>query len=428
MTIALPTDPDGDQFEDLIVSALLTLGYFVESNMILSQEGKEILELDVVATPIAMGSDARVLFEVKKEKFSFSNIFKLYGQKIYLGIHHACLVSMQETLGDQLVVFSAKGNELGINMRSFPLSGGSYTLLHEQKNSLSEKEIASITKAVWYQNIARRVALSHLRRECKGNRGVAAYENARNYLFASRASFFQKEALARAETLYKAYLDNPKLSESLVIQIAQTRRIEQGDVWKRVRDNHEQLDVQCVMDLESMARFTIVKNALDDAFERGENPPPSFSVEFGEASIDLPRHNLPDKYFRGLQRMKGHQYGANIPYLFEAFYIIFGGFLFVDMPDELELLSRLTNIPSEKIIECIGFMNDFFGEFFFSNKKYGMLCMKGVPGIVRGGGSFVRQNIFGFTDYKEKYGDASWLLAKWHNAAYYALEPYLKKI
>ena len=139
MSISLPPDPNGEQFEDLIVSALLTLGYFVESNMVLGHEGKGVLELDVVATPVGEGADARTLFEVKKESFNFSNTFKLYGQKIYLGINHACLVSLRETSEDQLPIYQAKGKELGISMCSFPLPGPDVRSLREQKNGLQEK-------------------------------------------------------------------------------------------------------------------------------------------------------------------------------------------------------------------------------------------------------------------------------------------------
>ena len=105
---------------------------------------------------------------------------------------------------------------------------------------------------------------------------------------------------------------------------------------------------------------------------------------------------------------------------------MFGGFLFYKNADELELLSNLTNIPKDNVLDCISFFDDFFTNFFMKN-KYDMMLMKGVPAIIRGGGCFFRQNAFQLKEYSDKYGDASWLLSKWHNAAYYALEPHLKQ-
>jgi hypothetical protein len=154
MPISLPHDPDGEQYEDLIVSVLLTLGYFVESNMILGQDGKEILELDVVATPVGEGSNARTLFEVKKEGFNFTNAFKLYGQKIYLEIDNACLVSMRGASEEHLPIYQGIGDELGISMCPFPLTGVDITSLRDQKNGLPIEKVRSIVGALWYQNIA----------------------------------------------------------------------------------------------------------------------------------------------------------------------------------------------------------------------------------------------------------------------------------
>ena len=426
MSISLPSDPNGEQFEDLIVSVLMTLGYFVESNMTLSQDGKEILELDVVATPVGEGAAARTLFEVKKEGLNFTNTFKLYGQKIYLGINDACLVSMRGASEDHLPIYQAKGRELGISMCPFPMTSVDLASLREQKNSLAAEKVNSIIGGLWYLNIARRQALSELKKRCKSLHGVAPYENAKKYLFSTRASFFQKEALARAETLYNAYFDNPKLSGALVSHVAQSKGESEDAMWAKVRDTHEHLDIQAIMDLESVARFVIVKNALDDAFERGDAPPPASRIEFPGLSVDIPRHDLPANYFNGLERMRSHEHGSKIPYLFEVFYSLLGGYIFYEDQDELELLSQITNIPPKNLIECIHFMDDFFGSFFFKN-KYKMLCMKSVPAIVRGGGAFVRQNAFGFKEYRDKYGEAAWLLVKWHNATYNALEPHLKQ-
>ncbi len=124
--------------------------------------------------------------------------------------------------------------------------------------------------------------------------------------------------------------------------------------------------------------------------------------------------------------MREHEHGAKIPFLFEAFYTVLGGYLFVENDGELELLGLLTNIPKDKVVECLRFMDEFFGDFFMEN-RYKMLLMKGVPAIVRGGGSFARQHAFNIKDYNSTYGEAAWLLGMWHNATYNALEPHLKQ-
>lgn len=428
MAITLPTHPDGEQFEDLIVSALLILGNFVESNMILSQDGKEILELDVVASPIGGGEDEQVVYEVKKNGFSFSNFFKLYGQMIHLGIHHGCLVSMKAAPEDHLHIYESKGKELGISICTFSPDDDELKLtsLCDEKNNLPLERKERFVFALWYINIARRIALTALRQQCRINRDIKEFENAKKYLFSTRSSFFEKTALGRAESLYRAYLDNPKLSGALVKYWADHKSEDEEKVWEKARGTHNYLDVQCVMDLESLARFSILKNAFDDFLTRGGAPPPSSKIKFGEYSFEIPKHDLPQSYYEGLKTLNEHPYGSRIPYLSQIFYLMFGGFIYFQDTDELDLLSLITDIPSDNIVECLRLLNVFFGDFFWTN-RYGMMCMKGVPGIIRGGGCFFRQTAFDLDNYADKYSDSAWLLSRWHNATYYALEPVLKK-
>lgn len=428
MTISLPTNPDGEQFEDLIVSSLLIMGNFVESNMVLSKDGKEILELDVVASPIGHVENARVLYEVKKEGFNFSNVFKLYGQMTHLGIHNGCLVSMRGASESHLPIYESKGKELGISMCAFLIEDDCLDLnvLCEEQNSISLELKEIFVFSLWYLNIARRVALAKLRHQCRTNKDVEAFSNAKAYLFATRSSFFEKTAIGRAESLYKAYLDHPKLSEALVKYWAEQKSEKEDYIWEKARDTHESLDIQCVMDLESLARFSILKNAFDDFSVRGEAPPPSSEIKVGEYSFEIPKHDLPLSYFDGLERLNTHPHGSKTPYLFQVFYFMFGGFLYFKDTDELELLSSITGIPIDNILECLHFLDIFFGDFFWTN-KYDMMFMKGVPAITRGAGCFFRQSAFKLDNYADKYGKSAWLLSKWHNATYHALEPSLKK-
>lgn len=428
MTISLPKNPDGEQFEDLIVSALLIMGNFVDSNMILGQDGKEILELDVVASPIGCDENGRVLYEVKKEGFNFSNAFKLYGQMTHLGIHKGCLVSMRGASESHYPIYESKGKELGISMCAFLLDDDELKLdvLCEEQNSLAFEKKQKFVFALWYLNIVRRIALAKLRQQCRSNKDVEAFNNAKTYLFATRSSFFERTALGRAESLYKAYLDHPKLSEALVKYWAAQKSEAEDEIWEKVRDTHESLDIQCVMDLESLARFSILKNAFDDFSVRGEAPPPSSEITVGEYSFEIPKHDLPLSYFDGLEMLNKHPHGSKTPYLFQVFYFMFGGFLYFKDTDELELLSSITGIPRDNVLECLRFLDIFFGSFFWTN-KYDMMCMKGVPAITRGAGCFFRQSAFELNNYSDKYGKSAWLLSKWHNATYHALEPSLKK-
>lgn len=193
MAITLPHNPDGNQYEDLVVAGLQALGYSVEPQLKLREGKKEVLELDVVARPSGGGPNERTLYEAKSENFSFSNAFKLYGQRLHLKIPKATLVSLKGTDPDYLPVYKKKGEELSVAMCHLPASLDAVDALAAPQNGLTAKQRIAVTAAAWYGQIGRRVALSELLRECKERKGTPALDQARTYLFNVRASFSQAE-------------------------------------------------------------------------------------------------------------------------------------------------------------------------------------------------------------------------------------------
>ena len=423
MPITLPKTPDGAQYEDLVVAGLRALGYFVESQMILRESSKEVLEIDAVATPGGGHPESRILFEAKKERFSFPNVFKLFGQRTYLGLRQATLVSMNGCEAQYLPAYQSIGEKLGVVCRHFPASPGEVTMLAQSSNELDDDERKKVAAVSWYQQIARRIALAALVAQCKSHSDAAPYSDVRRYLFNVRASFFQGTPLERAESLYSAYLSTPKLAGKCLAAIEGSS--EPSDAaWGRVNDTHEHVWVQAIMQLEWAARLVIVKNAYDDLVLRGGDPPPSASLKIGTLSLDVPLHALPASFNAGLQKLREHPHAAHLPLLFQTFAELFGGVLFLDDPQELDLLSRLSGVPASEIISGLGLLDRFFGSktSFFYKIKDRVLCLKMTPGFVKGGGCFMRQAMFDLKAYESRYSGMGWLLVKWHNALYYVLE------
>lgn len=428
MAIKLPKNPDGEQYEDFVVAALQALGYFVEPQLKLREGKKEVLELDVVATPSGGGPQERVLYEAKKEEFSFSNAFKLFGQRTYLKIPKAVLVSLRGTTADYLPVYQSKGQELNVAMCHLPISLTGLDALAPVKNNLSEAQRGAVTAAAWFGQIGRRVALSELIRECGNRRGTPALDNARNYLFNVRSSFFQPDPLSRAEALYSAYLATPRMSGDAVALVASDRKYADSDVCEVVRDTYAYLWIQAIMDIEANARFTIIKTAFDDFIERGVAPPPTTTVKLSGLALQLPLHSLPASFYKGLEALRMRDCAARLPYLFQVFYSLLGGYFFFKDADERAFLSQLTCIPEDQLFDSVRLLNHFFakeGKSFFFTAKDEMLCLKAVPAFVRGGGAFLRKLVFGLRDYSEKYPRMGWLVSRWHFALYSVLDPHL---
>lgn len=429
MAIKLPTTPTGEQYEDLVAASLKALGYFTETRLVLREGKKEVLELDVVATPNPNDPSARRLYEAKKDGFSFPNLFKLFGQRMYLDIAEGCLVSLRGLDPEFAEVYESIGRELNVRLCNHTLDDMAIDRLANPSNELSPELRARIVGVAWFQQIGKRLAYAFFVQECSRNKGVTLYEQGRTYNHDVLGSFFMRTPLARAEALYEAYTKSPRLPGEFVSQIAENIGRSVRDVWNQVNDSGEYIWIQYLMLLEHTARVAIIKNALDDLLERGQGPIPGKRVKMGKSEVTLPDHILPQSFWDGLQALGEHKHSLRLPFLFQAFVELLGGFLFFRDRDELGMLSALTGIPAEEVVDSLRVLDKFFapadGTWFYEQKGQ-LLCMKMVPGFTRGGGCFLRRTWYAINEYVEKFPDMAWLLSRWHNTLYFLLEPHLK--
>jgi hypothetical protein len=318
---------------------------------------------------------------------------------------------------------------MGIRMCNYSVDSPVENLA-ASKNALSPEQRRKVTAAAWFQQIARRICEAGFFQEFKNRPAAPACALARTYIFNVRESFFQPTPLARAEALYNAYLASPKLSSEAIKLVAQEGNVSEQDAWNKVNNEAEWLWIQALMQSETTARITIVKNALDDVIERGALPPPRATLKVGALSVDFPLNALPPSYHSGLRLVRDHPYSSHLPYLFQAFVDLLGGFILYRDDEELSFLQALTSVPKDEIVDALKILDTFFapeGGSVFYIQKGEILRMKMIPATVSGGGAFFRRIVFGIQDYNSKFPHMGWLVSQWHNALYQVLEPYLKK-
>jgi hypothetical protein len=425
MPISLPQKPDGNQYEDFVTAGLVALGYFTESRLVLRDERKEILELDVVATPTNYTSGTKTLYEAKKDGFKFENLFKLFGQRTYLRLPAACLVSLKPPDPAYATVYETRALEMGVRICHCGIDSDHLKRIGDAQNDLTGIEQHKVCGIAWYQQIAKRLAFAAFFQQCKTHQEEELYQRAKSYVLKVQESFFERTPLARAEALYNAYKETPRLPGEFVAGMALEEGVSQQTIWGRLNDTGQHVWLQYLMLVENTARIGIVKNALEDVLERGETPLPSQKLKFGETTVDWPLHDLPDRFLKGLDLLRKHPHASRLPYLFQVYVELFGGFLAHKHPDEVALLSRLTGIPGGEVVSALRLLDEFFspgsGSFFYTQKDE-LLCLKMVPGFVRGGGCFLRRHVFDCDDYGVKYPKMGWLMNRLHMATYKVLE------
>lgn len=431
MTITLPKAPDGRQFEDFVAASLRALGYFVETRVTLREDKKEVLELDAVATPIGGTAADREIYEAKKSAPSFPDLFKLYGQRMYLGIDRACLATFKDADVEHKPVYDAKGAELGIRPCCHRLDLSQLTTLAPPRNDLNEAQRQAVAIAGWYLHIAKRIAQADLVDTCKINRGVELYDKLREYGFRVNASFFAKTPLDRAEALYSAYFEHPKLTGDVVSSLARAEHIREVDVWNQLNDTHERLWLQSHMLAEGVSRVAIIKHALDHVVETGGVRLPMLTLRVGARSLNVIKHDLPPRFVDGLQTLHAHPFSLKLPFLYQAFLELCGGFLLLGSEEDKALLEAMSGVPRSEIVAALRLLDEFFapakGSMFYTIKDR-LLCYKMVPGFVRAIGSILRYKFFGFSDYEKQYPDMGWLLRNWHGAGYRVLSRELPEV
>ena len=431
LAITLPKAPDGEQFEDFVAASLRALGYFIETRVILREDKKEVLELDAVATPIGGSAANRELYEAKKSAPSFPNLFKLYGQRMYLGIDRACLATLDDAEAQIKPLYSAIGDEMAVRPCCHTIDYKQLTNLAPAKNFLNDEQRQAVAITAWFLQIAKRIAQADLVEYCKAKRGVDLFDKLREYGFDVNASFFAKTPLDRAEALYAAYFKHPKLTGYHVSALATAEGLKEVDVWDQVNDTHERLWLQSHMLAEGVSRVAIIKHALDHVILTGGKPLPMLTLKIGTKSYEIVKHNLPPRFVDGLKTLHAHPHSLKLPFLYQTFLELCGGFLFLNSEEDLALLEAISGVPRSEVLQTLFLLDEFFspeeGSMFYKIKNQ-LLCFKMVPGFVRAIGSFLRYKFFRLEDYDKKYTDLGWLLRKWHMAGYTLLSRELPKV
>lgn len=427
MPIRLPDKPTGKQYEDFVSACLSALGYFIETRIVLKPGKSQILELDVVATPSGDAFRDRMLVDAKSGDWGFKDVFKIYGWMNYLGIDRGLVAHLRPVDEDSQDGFQKIGADTDVRCCHLSTETENVAELAPACNDLTTEQQHTLTGCGWWQQIAQRLAYAQLVHKWKSEKGNELLAEVKAYYAVVQQSFFRKDPLERVYRLYEAYQEYPHISGKLIALEAARRACGEQTVWNELKNTEKHPWLQFAMLLEHKARLAVVKNALDrlvnqlDEEARGIKRGPNGWGKVLEAL-------MPENFRAGIEHLATNPLCRRIPYLLQLFIELFGGFYFEDSEDDIKLLSELSGIPADEIVPSLRLMNEFFPferDWFYTVKDT-LVCMKMIPGFVRGTGCFLRQAFYDFKDYAQRYPNMGWLLAKWHNALYHLLEPDLR--
>jgi hypothetical protein len=428
MPLSLPTNPTGEQFEDLLSASLRANGYYTESRVTLRESMQDVLEIDVLASPVGGAPGTERLFEAKKNPDILSSVFKLYGQRMYLNLPSACLVSGRPIPRRHADVLNRTASQMSIGLCHHGLGAGDLDTAAPVHSGLDATERQHVTEAGWFANIARRVAQDAFARMTAARRADAPYSAARDYYVEVQNTVFVREPLARVERLYDAYRSAPNMTGAFVECIASEEGKPATVIWNEIDNTADRLWLQYAEALEHCARLAIMKNALQHIVASGTGTVDTTTISFGGGSIAVPRYFLPERFVGTLAALHAWPWGSRVPYCLQLFIEGLGGMLSLTDGRDAEFLAKASGIPVAEIPRALRFYDEMFGRdgwsWFFDTRDE-LRRLQLVPAFMRAMGAFQRQ-VLGLKDYSEQFPQMGWLLSRWHNAGYAVLQPVLE--
>lgn len=416
MTIRLPEKPEEQDYEDFVSSCLLSMGYYIEYRVELKKESTQVLELDIVATPSDDNFNQRVLFEVKSKSFKlFNSVFKLLGQMHYLEINNGRIVHKIHIDEQTNKVAREIGDEVAIRCCQFNNEIDSLDSLAPLCIDMSETNRKAIVVSCWYGKIAQRIGFAQLVKRSKSENTNELLFQARKYYYSVQQSFFRKRPIKRVDSLYKAYQESPNLTGQFVEMLSERESRQVHEIWNDLWNTEKHLWLQSFMLLEHRARISIIKNALDHIVSK--NTAETVLNNGKKVNTDkLYEQIMPDNFRNGLSILREHNNSFRIPYLFQIFIEVCGGF-YINNEVDIQHISNLSGIPENDIIPCLKLIDDIFPikNGWFSIHGDELVIMKLIPAAIRGIGCFLRKRLYDTDNYEKISSQRGFWLSRWHN-------------
>ncbi len=425
MAIQLPSEPREASYEDLITACLTGLGFFVEANLHLREETTEILELDVVATPVENPIEGVLLLDAKSGKTGIADIFKVFGWRTFLNIPNGCIVRPIEPDENRKPAIAKLSRETSVHVATVNLKNFDLACIPLQSVAIAEDTRDKLIENAWYGRIGKRLCIQDFTQFTK-REDLKSSAKARTYRWAIEQSFFARQPLERARAVYDAYQAAAGVTGIVIDELVGASGLKAKDVWDQPRDTKDRKAIQFCMMMEHTARLRVVKNALIHLIQK-ENGGGTNEEAF-HRMVD--EWAMPMSYRNGMALLQKHEFRSRIPFLWQLFIEVFGGYYCLNNPCDIQALSECTEIPEGSILECLDLYDVFFptSKGWFFSVKNELRIMKNIPAVYHGTGAFLRQSLYGDGVYAKRIPHSAWLLNKWHNALYSVLEPELKLV
>ena len=443
VTLQLPTLPKDSYYEDYVAAILNAGGYYLDRSVHRTEDGLDLLELDVVATKFEAEHYEDTIVEVKSGGWGIKDLFKVNGWLTYLGHDKAAFIYQIVPEGKEEVIMQSVAKDLKIDLLSNPsqpdgkiddtaiLKSFGIDLSHFPKQAI---------KALRYTFDLERVMLDYIHSFAKANINFQTPERVYHYFRKLiDESFFIKDSLKRLRFLTDLAMEYRNIACILDKELKGKAVLtaDQCTLFDDLFEIENPQVMQCrpvdvALYVQLLNRLLVLKGITEYILTPQQQAKNWVERFFANLSYNAQNGNI----IQAIEALRTHPHFYLYPYFYQIFFFVYGGFFMVARKDdEYQKLSDMTGVPVDEIDKALGFWDTLYpiSTSWMKNINHrGLYYMQFVPVPLRGIGVNYRRHYYApeeMEDSEELFKNLRSLVTDkcyndmihWNNAAYIML-------
>lgn len=443
VTLQLPSIPKDCYYEDYVAAILNAGGYYLDRSVHRTEDGLDLLELDVVATKYGADYYEETIIEVKSGGWGIKDLFKVKGWLNFLGRQKGAFIYQVTPNGKDETTMQAVAKDLTIDLLSNPLQADGIiddtSILKSFGIDLTCVPKHAI-RALRYSYNMERIMLDYIHVYSKENN---QYQTPRRVYQYFRQlideSFFIKNPLCRLSFLTDLAMDHRNIACILDNElkgkgVLTAEQCAKFDNLYEIENPHVMRcsPVDVALYVQLLNRLLVLKGITEYLLTSNS---PNIGIEdiLTKMSYDTQKSNIT----QAIEILRSLPHFHLYPYLYQIFFYVYGGFFMVTRNEqEYQTLSNITGVPVDEIDIALDVWNTLFPTptpWMTTMNHGGLYYMRFFPSPLRGLGVNYRRHLYapdGMEDSEELFNNLKSIVGNhcyndmihWNNAAYIMLE------
>lgn len=443
VTLQLPNLPKNCYYEDYVAAILNAGGYYLDRSVHRTEDGLDLLELDVVATKFDANHYEDTIVEVKSGGWGIKDLFKVNGWLNYLLHKKAAFIYQVAPNGKDETIMQAVAKNLGIDLLSNPmLADGTIDdtpILRSFGIDLSQFPKNAIM-ALRYSYDLERIMLDYIHEFSIHNSQFQTPERVYQYFRKLiDESFFIRDSLDRLRFLTGLSMEHRNIACILDNELKGkgVMMADQCNLFDNLFEienpqTMQRRPVDVALYVQLLNRMLVLKGITEYLL----TPQPMANTWVEKFMADLNYNSQNDNITKAIEELRTHPHFYLYPYFYQIFFYAYGGFFMVDRKtEEYQLLSIMTGVPVDEIDMALTFWDTLYRKpksWMTTINHGGLYYMQFVPAPLRGVGVNYRRHYYapeGMKDSDELFKNLRSLVTDrcyydmihWNNAAYIML-------